>query len=248
MLIYVDGLCDTKTLEEVVLKPLLEGILQDVRFVIDERLIAVAQVQMASCLNDLVDHVLKGDAAILVDGENQAIIADLKGFDKRGIEEPTTESTVRGPRDGFTETLRTNTMLIRRRIRSSKLKMETYSVGKFSKTDIVIAYIEGIVQDVVLEEVRKRIKRIQIDGVVDSGYIEDFIEDLPYSPFPQVQNTERPDIVCAGLLEGKVAIIIDNTPFTLLVPMTFWLDFKRRRIITSGLYILPSFVGFVIYC
>ncbi len=239
MLIYVDGLCDTKTLEEVVLKPLLEGILQDVRFVIDERLIAVAQVQMASCLNDLVDHVLKGDAAILVDGENQAIIADLKGFDKRGIEEPTTESTVRGPRDGFTETLRTNTMLIRRRIRSSKLKMETYSVGKFSKTDIVIAYIEGIVQDVVLEEVRKRIKRIQIDGVVDSGYIEDFIEDLPYSPFPQVQNTERPDIVCAGLLEGKVAIIIDNTPFTLLVPMTFWAglqaseDYYERFIYTT---------------
>lgn len=239
LLIYVDGLCDTKTLEEVVLKPLLEGILQDVRFVIDERLIAVAQVQMASCLNDLVDHVLKGDAAILVDGENQAIIADLKGFDKRGIEEPTTESTVRGPRDGFTETLRTNTMLIRRRIRSSKLKMETYSVGKFSKTDIVIAYIEGIVQDVVLEEVRKRIKRIQIDGVVDSGYIEDFIEDLPYSPFPQVQNTERPDIACAGLLEGKVAIIIDNTPFTLLVPMTFWAglqaseDYYERFIYTT---------------
>lgn len=101
------------------------------------------------------------------------------------MEEPAAEVSVRGPRDGFTESLRINTSLFRRRIRSPKLKMELITLGQFSQTDIVISYIEGIVSNGILEEVRKRIGRIQIDGVLESGYIEDFIEDTPWSPFPQ---------------------------------------------------------------
>lgn len=238
LVIYTDGLIDTKTLDQVVMLPILsdDAISGET---IHAQLLAVSQIQTKSTLNDVIDGVLKANFALLVDGENKAIIADLKGFEKRGVEEPAAEASVRGPRDGFTETLRINTSLIRKRIRSPKLKIESFAVGQVSQTDIAILYVEGIVSDSVLAEVRERMGRIQIDGVMESGYIEEFIEDVTWSPFPQVQNTERPDIVCASLLEGKVAIIVDNTPFALIVPMTFWTglqaveDYYERSIYTT---------------
>lgn len=229
LLVYVDGLIDTKMLEQVVLKPLLfEGMpdgfekVQSVSQIVQEQLIAIAETKAVHKVSEVVEGVLKAHLAILTQGESLALIADLKGFEKRAVEEPSAEIAVRGPRDGFTETLRVNTTLVRRRIRSPKLKMEALTVGKLSQTDIVIAYVEGVVQDSILNEVRERVQRIQIDSILESGYIEEFIEDHPYSPFPTIQNTERPDAVSASLLEGKVAIFVDNTPFVLILPFTFW--------------------------
>ncbi|WP_066288180.1 spore germination protein [Bacillus sp. FJAT-29937] len=229
LLVYIDGLIDTKSLEEVFLKPLMfegppkgSGELQTFGNVIEQQLFSSAQVKNVSTLKDLVDGVLKANVGVIIDGEQKALIADMKGFEKRGIDEPQTEVTVRGPRDGFIESIRTNTSLIRRRIRSPKLKFEPFTIGEYSKTDIAIAYIEGIAPNSLIEEVRKRVERIKIDGILESEYIEEFIEDFPFSPFPQIQNTERPDVVTANLLEGRVAIFVDNTPFVLIVPMTFW--------------------------
>ncbi|MEV5026783.1 spore germination protein [Paenibacillus sp. LPE1-1-1.1] len=253
LLIYTDGLIDTKTLDKVVLSPILfnettRGLNGDLTSgrIIQEQMVAISQIQTVSTVGDVSDGILKANIVLLVDGENKALIADLKGFEKRTVEEPAGEASIRGPRDGFTETLRINTSLIRRRIRSPKLKMESVTIGQVSQTDIVLVYIDGIVSNTILEEVRKRIERIQIDGVLESGFIEEFIEDTPWSPFPQIQNTERPDIVCASLLEGKVAIIVDNTPFALILPMTFWTglqaveDYYERSIYTT-------FVRFVRY-
>ncbi len=246
-IIYIDGLIDTKTLDQVVLKPtMFEGLpdglgeVRSSRQILEQQLIAVAQVNTVSTVHDVIDGILKSNITILIDGDTKALIGDLKGFEKRSVEEPSAEISIRGPRDGFTETLRVNTSLVRRRIKSSRLKMESISLGELTQTDIVIAYIEGIAPDSVLEEVRNRVNRIQIDGILDSGYIEDFIEDAPYSPFPQIQNTERPDVVCANLLEGKVAIFVDTTPFTLIVPMTFWAglqaaeDYYERFLYTTA--------------
>lgn len=253
LLIYIDGLVDTNLLDQVVLKPMMfEGMprgvenAESIGRIIEEQLVAISQVKVVYKVSEVVEGILKSNIAVLTDGENKALIADLKGFEKRGVEEPHAELSVRGPRDGFTETLRINTSLIRRRIRNAKLKMESITVGQVSQTDIVIAYIDGIVSNAVLEEVRKRIQRIQIDEVLESGYIEEFIEDVPWSPFPQVQNTERPDVVCSSLFEGKVAIFVDNTPFILVVPMTFWSglqaveDYYERSIYTT-------FVRFIRY-
>lgn len=233
LFVYVDGLIDTKMLDQVVLKPLLfEGMpngmerVRSVSQIVKDQLIAIAETKVVHKISEVVEGVLKSKLAILIEGEGAALVADLKGFEKRSVEEPAAEIAVRGPRDGFTETLRVNTALVRRRIRSPKLKMESSTVGSLSQTDIVIAYVEGIVQDSVLNEVRERVQRIQIDSVLESGYIEEFIEDHPYSPFPTVQNTERPDVVCASILEGKVAIFVDNTPFVLIVPLTFWTGFQ----------------------
>ncbi|MBB3114460.1 spore germination protein KA [Paenibacillus phyllosphaerae] len=252
LLIFADGLIDTRTLDEVVLLPILNGTSNRLdgdaitAEIIQDQLLAIAQIQTVSTINEVTDGILKANIALLVAGENKAIIADLKGFEKRSVQEPAAEASVRGPRDGFTETLRINTSLIRRRIRSSRLKIESITIGRVSQTDIAIIYIEGIVSLTILEEVRRRIGRIQIDGVIESGYIEEFIEDVTWSPFPQIQNTERPDIVCASLLEGKVAIIVDNTPFALIAPMTFWTglqaveDYYERSIYTT-------FIRFVRY-
>jgi spore germination protein KA len=229
LLIYIDGLVDTKIVDQAFLKPMMleemnDGLenLGSTGEIIQDLLIPFGQVKVVSNVRDVINGVLKANIAVLTDGMGQGLIADLKGFEKRSIEEPSAEVSVRGPREGFTETLRVNTSLVRRRIRSPRLKMEPYTIGELTQTDIAITYIEGIAPESVLEEVRKRVQRIEIDGVLDSAFIEEFIEDLPYSPFPQVQNTERPDVVCASLLEGKVAILVDNTPFVLIVPMTFW--------------------------
>ncbi|SCW49945.1 spore germination protein KA [Paenibacillus tianmuensis] len=229
LLIYIDGMVDTVKLEENVLKPLLiEGLPQELNQLesfeefIHNQAIATRQTKLTSFVWEAVQEVLNGHVAIFAAGENQVLLADLQGFEKRQITEPETESVVRGPREGFTESLRTNTSLLRRKVRSSRLKIESVTLGEVSRTDVALAYIEGIAQDSILEEVRKRVSRIQIDAVLDSEYIEEFIEDAPFSVFPTVQNTERPDVVLANLLEGKIAIIVDGSPFVLIVPMTFW--------------------------
>lgn len=246
LLVYADGLIDSKMLDKLVLMPFIfngtHGCEQETSVsgqIIQEQLVAISQVQTVLKVSDVVNGILQANFVLLVDGEDKAIVAGLSGFEQRSIEEPAAEISVRGPRDGFTESLRTNTSLIRRRIRSPKLKIESITVGQVSKTDIEIVYIEGIASNTILDEVRKRIDHIQIDGILESGYIEDFIEDAHWSPFPQIQNTERPDIVCASLLEGKIAIVVDNTPFVLIVPMTFWTglqaveDYYERSIYTT---------------
>ena len=150
------------------------------------------------------------------------MLIELKGYPTRSIDEPLSEPTIRGSREGFIEDLRMNTSLIRRRLCTPNLKIESLSIGEISQTNIAIAYIEGIVNKDILAEVKRRLSNIQIDVVMESSYIEEFIEDLPFSPFPQIQNTERPDVVAANLAEGKVAIFVDCTPFVLIVPMLFW--------------------------
>ncbi|WP_458414510.1 spore germination protein [Schinkia sp. CFF1] len=229
LIVYIDGMCDTKTLENILLKPLLfEGLpnglseVGSIGQVMEQELVALTSVKKVNDIQKIVNGILLANIAIFVEGEASALLADLKSFEKRGVEEPTTEVSIRGPRDGFTESLRTNTTLIRRRIRSEKLKIESFSIGELTKTDVAIVYIEGIAPETLLKEVRSRISRIKVDVALGSEVIEEFIEDEPYSPFPQIQNTERPDIAVANLAEGKVLILVDNTPFNLIVPMTFW--------------------------
>ena len=130
------------------------------------------------------------------------------------------EMVIRGPGDGFNETLRVNTALVRRRIRDPKFKIKQMQIGKRSKTDIAVLYIEGITNKEILKMVKERLDQIQIDAVLGSSYIEQLIEDEWRSPFPQIQNTQRPDVVAAALYEGRVAIIIDNTPYALIAPAT----------------------------
>jgi hypothetical protein len=233
LLVYLDGLVDTHAIDNILLKPwMLEtprpGLaeLNAVDLMLEQQLVSVAKTKTTETMSDIVQSILAANLVILPDGASNAVIAELKGFEQRAIEEPTGETTLRGPREGFTENITVNTSLVRRKIQSADLKMESLTVGTLSKTTIVIAYIEGIAKETIIEEVRKRISQIQIDTVLGGNFIEEFIEDHPFTLFPQVQNTERPDIVASSLAESKVAIFIDGTPFVLIVPCSLWSAFQ----------------------
>nr|MBC9198817.1 spore germination protein [Paenibacillus sp. PL91] len=228
LIIFVEGLIDVKTLDSIIQKPhLFQDKLQgDLAEEIKKEAAAIASTKTSASTSEIIKAILKGNVAILIDGEATALLADLASSEKRAIQEPSSEVTLRGPREGFTESLRVNTSLVRRRIQTPRLKLESTIIGELSQTIVTIAYIEGIAQKSIVDEVRERLGKIKIDAMLGSGYIEEFIEDAPFSPFPQVQNTERPDVTAAALLEGKVAIMEDGSPFTLIVPMTFWVSLQ----------------------
>ncbi|MGO4276190.1 spore germination protein, partial [Paenibacillus sp. TAF58] len=152
---------------------------------------------------------------------DQGLLIASKGWEDRPIQEPTSQTVIRGPKDGFTENIITNIALVRRKIKDPNLWIQGFNVGRITKTSVSIVYVNGIAKDHVVQEVRDRIGRIQIDGILESGYIEELIQDRRFTLFPTVYNTERPDVIAAGLLEGRIAILVDGTPFVLLVPAIF---------------------------
>lgn len=226
LMVFIDGIVDSKDIHDNVLRPLFHRQVNDDRIVTLERLrnqeIALTQFSKVNRMSELLDSVLGGNVALLVDGLDECLILNAIGGKRRSVEEPASEATIRGPREGFTENLRTNTALIRFRVKSPTLKMESLKMGKYTRTNVVLAYMEGIADPRVVDEVRKRLQSIKIDGVIESGYLEELIEDEPFSPFPQLQYTERPDTVASQLLEGRFAIFVDGTPFVLTGPVTFW--------------------------
>lgn len=232
-IVFVDGLTDKNVINESILRPLMlesgkEGQLfstpQDYA---EELLLTVGELKRTHSMNDLVAGVLSGDTAVLFHQEQVALLISTEGWEKRAISEPDTEVIVKGPRDGFTESLRTNTALLRRRIGDASLTFEALIVGKKTKTDIVIGYVKGIVNEKLVEEVKRRLRRINTDGILGAGFIEQFIEDAPFSPFATVGYTERPDVCAAKLLEGRIAIFVDGTPVVNTVPLLFIENFQN---------------------
>lgn len=229
-LVYIDGMVDKKLTANSILSSLQlnPGLIPDKKInktntfnIIKDQLVSIGEVKTVRDMDTLVENVLSGQAALIIDGTAQAIITSVRQMESRSVDEPQTEPLVRGPRDGFVESLRTNTSLIRRRIKTPRLKMEVLKIGTLTQTDVAILYIEGITNEQLVNEVKQRLGRIEIDGILESAYLEEFIEDEPYSIFPQINTTERPDRMCACLLEGRVGILIDNTPICLIVPATF---------------------------
>lgn len=230
LLVYTDGMSSRDMLNEAVLNALMvharevppdapelgEELYKLVRY----GGLPASELADKDNLEDAILAILIGDAVLFIDTTEKCIIIGAKGWPMRGVSEPNTESLIRGPRDGFTETFRVNTALVRRRIRDHKLKLKQLRVGKRSATDVGVMYIEDIVKPELTEEVMRRIKTIDIDAIIESGYVEQLIEDNYLSPFPQINVTERPDEVAASLYEGRVAILVDNSPFALIVPTT----------------------------
>ena len=185
-----------------------------------EKMLTVSDMKKSLSLKNVVVSVLSGETAIFIDGKTEAYIIATRSWPNRGVSEPSGESVIRGARDGFTETIRFNTALIRRRIRDTRLKVESTTVGVRSKTDVAIVYIDDIVNNDILNDVKKKLENIDIDAILDSGYIEQLIEGDRWNIFPQVQATERPEVVSSAIYEGKVCIVVDNSPFVLITPTT----------------------------
>jgi hypothetical protein len=223
VLIYIEGLSNVEEIDKNVLSPLINlevGMGLDFS-TLGEKL-PVSKVKQVVKIQEVIEQISVGNPVVLIDQQSYGLSMGLAKFEKRSIEEPSAESVVRGPRDGFTETLSVNMAMLRRKLKSPSLKMNTISIGRYSQTQVAVMYIDGLVDQTLLEEVNNRLSRIDVDGVLESGYIEGFIEDYPYSPFPQMLNTERPDVAAAHLLEGRFVILVDGTPFVIIAPITFY--------------------------
>lgn len=228
-IVYVEGLIDKLGIEDRILKSTMilsrltephDGEVGGDRFfpALEEAILNIGSVKRVKTLDEAMTFAMTGFTVLFVDGFNYALALETKGWAQRGIDEPESQAGIRGPRDGFTETLRVNTMLLRRRIRDPNLKIKSVQIGERGKTDVAVAYIKDLAPQKLVDEVHARLKGIKIDIILESGFIEQFIEDNWLSPFPQVQATERPDECAAALMDGRVCIIIDNTPFALIVP------------------------------
>lgn len=195
--------------------------------------------------------VLFGYAGVIVEGVPCGLLIQNPNATIRPITEPLSEALLRGPRLGFTEVLSQNTAMLRRQGFSEQMEMKSYRIGNTLPRDVVIIYFKDIVNADLLKEVESRVSSINIDFLADSGYIEQLIEDNYLSPFQQLQNTERPDRVINGLLEGRVAILVDGSPFALIAPATFSMmlqspeDYYERWIPSSFLRILRFFSAFL---
>ncbi|WP_310831503.1 spore germination protein [Paenibacillus pedocola] len=222
-LIYVDGMQNDRNLNLKIMQFLMFEATTDsfsASGLAGQRL-PFSQLSEASDLTDFNQSVLYGYAGLLIEGLPQGLLIQPPEADSRSLDEPVSEALLRGPRLGFSESLNLNTSILRRQGRSDQLEIVTHRAGNRIQKDLAIAYMKDIVNPELLQEVESRISKLDIDFLAESGYIEQLIEDNYLSPFQQVQNTERPDRVISALLEGRIAILLDGTPFALIIPVTF---------------------------
>ncbi|ASJ52668.1 spore germination protein [Brevibacillus formosus] len=213
-IIFIDGMVDRNIISDFIIRYMTTpGITYE-----DP---ATNELDVTDRLKQVIRNILSGTTVLIIEGQQNAYLNNTRGWDRRSVQEPQTESVVRGPRDGFCETLCVNAALIRFRLKDPNLRVRHLVVGERTQTDVYVMYIDGIAYPPMVEEVIARIESVHVDSVLESGYIEQMIQDRRWSPFPQIQNTERPDKVVANLLEGKVGILVDGTPFGLIAPAVF---------------------------
>lgn len=240
LLCYIDSLTDKLLLEQDIISPLLAEELsfcgcgeEDVR---EKLLAATAFCQDIAVLEfeDAVEKIAAGDAALYAGECDRFFMFSQRTAEKRSVAEPPTSTVLKGPREGFIEEIKTNTALIRRRIRSADLVFENLTVGRFSATPVTIAYVHGIADPAVVEKVREKLLAVNIDGVPDGAALVPYLEERSRSFFKQVGNTEKPDVAAAKLLEGRVAVITDGSPIVLTLPFLLLEDMQDGYDYYSG--------------
>ncbi len=233
-LIYADALVNKQVIDQDIMQGLMHwaGLVRagqpltrsNAFQYIEEYLLTIGEIKITGQVEEILGGILSGDTALLIDGSPQAYLTNTRSWAMRTPTEPNVEAVIRGPREGFTETLIVNLGLVRRRLKDPDLKVETFEIGKRTKTSVSLLYVVDIINPRIVTELRRRLQKISIDGIVDSSYVEQLIEDSTASPFPQIHSTERPDKVVANLLEGRAAIIVDGSPFALIAPAV-WAQF-----------------------
>lgn len=255
-MIYTDGLTKTNMLEESILRPLLNKTIPDSIFekevkrdkeekevnrdnkgkedsqsevlyqYISKEILEMADLKEVSTFEDVITQVLAGNTVLMIDGCKKGIMISSKMFPTRGVQTADQEVSMRGPKDSFTENVRFNTALIRRRIRDSRLKVKQMVAGERSKTDVALMYMEDLVKPEVLKEIESRIGQVSMDGILDSGMLEQLLVKDWKTPFPCFQNTQRPDKTASALLEGRIVLVTDNSPEVLILPVSFHTFFQ----------------------
>lgn len=203
-------------------------------------LVPYVEVDIKQTLDDMITAVLSGSTLLVIEGYDQGVVIDLRTYPTRGMSEPEDDKVLRGSRDGFVETLIFNTALLRRRIRDKHLRMEYHMVSKASKSDVVLCYMDDRVNEHALNLLRERLNDMQVEALTMSqeSLAEAFVQSKWYNPFPKVRYTERPDTAASNVLEGKIIVLIDNSPSILILP-THLFDFVQE----AQDYYLPPITG-----
>lgn len=226
-IVYIEGLTEKEYLSSFIIKPLLEG--SDFRRAEkEEEVIALIEsgglyYPLGNKLKDIdsaVSSLFKGSVLLVFDEQSVSFSFEVQGFEKRAITEPSSENVIKGPKDTFVEDLMTNIATVRKKIASADLIIEKATVGQQTKTTVALIYHKGIANKNIVNDIRKRIDSIRVDGVFATSYIEEYLINKKYSPFPQVIFTERPDKFSSNIVEGRVGIIIDGFPTALILPAT----------------------------
>lgn len=223
---YLDGMADKTVINESILRPLFSNptlATEEANKASDlglENIVETNDAKRLKDFNKVIAEILKGNTALYIDGLDYFLACETIGYEKRGVEAPQTEGIVLGPQEGFSENLRTNISLLRRIIRNKNLVSEFFEVGVQSSTTCAVVYLKDVINPIILEEVRRRLKNIETDFLSSSGMLEQFLEDNPYSLVPTILSTERPDRAASNIFEGKAAIIMDGSPFAIIVPVT----------------------------
>lgn len=241
MMLYVEGMVGSDILEKFILTPLLQ-LKKDYVFTglaAFSGILPVVSLKTSASARDCITAALGGYAALFVDGSAECLLIEAIQYQKRSIGIPQNETVILGSHEAFNEDLNDSISVIRRRCRDNNIKVRRVYIGERSKTAVAIVYAANLIKPGLMEEVEQRLNRINIDRVTSTASIEEFIVDHPWSPFPQVQATERPDKVVSSLYEGRVAIIVDNVADVLLVPTTYAQiiqsaeDYSTPAIVTS---------------
>lgn len=232
VMFYFSNMIEQSVLNTDILKPLMkkdseglvgEGALdpEQLKDVLINETLYHSEGKLEARLYKLMEGLLRGQTVVVVEGLDEAFLIGTRNIEKRAIDQPATEQVIRGPREGFIELLGTNIALLRYRLQTPDFQVRTMEIGRKTRSKVAICFMQGVTNPELVEEVMDRLSMIEIDAILDSGYLEQFIEDNHISPFPQVQYTERPDKVAANLLEGRVAIFVDGSPLALVVPTVF---------------------------
>ncbi|MCD7946919.1 MAG: spore germination protein [Oscillospiraceae bacterium] len=232
-LIWSEGLVSSEQMDAYIIKPLLlfmppeqGGPILDV---LRHHVLQVNEIKKTGDLFEIVKAVAYGETLLITDGETEGLLLDTKSFTTRSINEPDAEKILSGPREGFSESLMQNLSLVRRKLRTSELKLKMRSMGQRSNTQICVAYLDGIVKTEVLDELNRRLDAIEIDAVLDTNYLNELIKDNKHSLFRSTAYTERPDVVVSKILEGRVAIFVDGSPVALTAPYLFMENFQSSE-------------------
>lgn len=223
-ILFTEGMVNKEVMNEHLVEPLMKasekGYIAHRHFLdeLTKKVLQLGDINLTDSLDEIITAVLYGDTVLLAEGIAEGLIVNTKGWQLRAIEEPQSESVVNGPHEGFIESILINISLVKRRIRNPDLKFRFKEIGERTKTKVCVSYVEGVANDKIVKEVMKRLDQIKIDGILDSGYIEELIKDAPLSPWRTIGTTERPDIVAAKLLEGRVVLFCDGSPAVLTMP------------------------------
>lgn len=224
LLVFIEGMVDRQSLQEFVVAPLAtadpNSKLPPTLMAMAEQFVHTAVKQEARDAAKARDAIFRGLAVLLVDGYAGGLILGVQDWEERPVQSPPSESGLRGPRDGFVENIVTNINLIRRRLKDPKLVIKYWKVGARTQTRVAVLHMADIARNRLVQEIHSRVAAIDFDGILDASQVRELLTGLGLTPFPHMATTERPDSTVAGLLSGKVVVLVDNSPFALLAPTT----------------------------